>query len=169
MTGMCMHIAVSKLVTIDFSLGKNLKVGNVGGYKELRLTLRDRTASLIPLSFLPDLVTMHLSLAVAAVAAPSALAFPWLKPEGLEALMNHPEAREAIEHRLAEYEIGDETRLSPRQANTGAANGIVTLLGGTLSAVADNSLGLIPTNDAVKGLKKFPEGKICIRSCLPDI
>lgn len=109
---------------------------------------------------------MRLSLALAAVAAPSALAFPWLKPEGLEALMNHPEAREAIERRLAEYEAGEETKVVRRQANTGLVNGIVTLLGGTLSAVADNVLGLIPTNDAVKGLKKFPEGKSSRVACM---
>jgi len=69
--------------------------------------------------------------------------------------MNHPEAHETIEHFLAEYKTGDQTNLSPHQANTGAANVIVTLLGSTLSAVADNFLGLIPINYAVKGLKKF--------------
>jgi hypothetical protein len=169
MTDVCVHITVSKVATADFSSGKNLKEGNIGSYKERWLTFLNLAESLSTYSFLPDLVTMRLFLAVAVVAVPSALAFPWLKPEGLEALMSHPEAREAIERRLAEYKTGHETKLAPRQANTGAANGIVTLLGGTLSAVEDNLLGLIPTNDAVKGLKKFPEGTIYVRSCQPDI
>jgi len=34
---------------------------------------------------------------------------------------------------------------------------VVTLLEGTLHAAFDNVFGLILTNDAVKGLKKFPE------------
>jgi hypothetical protein len=152
---MDVHIAVSKLATVEFPSGKDL---NGGHYKGLRLIPFVTYSIFRFIIFLLTLVTMRLSLALAAI--PYALAFPWLKPEGLEALMSHPEAREAIERRLAEYEAGDKPKLAPRQANTGAANGIVTLLGGTLSAVADNVLGLIPTNDAVKGLKKFPEGKI---------
>ncbi|KAF2790740.1 hypothetical protein K505DRAFT_409633 [Melanomma pulvis-pyrius CBS 109.77] len=100
---------------------------------------------------------MRLSLVLAAVAAPSTLAFPWLRPEGIEALMNHPEARKEIERRLKAYEGAESNKLASRQVNTGLLNGVTTLLGGTLQAVLDNVLGLIPTDGAVKGLKKFPE------------
>jgi len=150
-------------------VGKVLENGGLVSYKELWLTLLVATTTLKSVSFLPNIITMRLSLAIAAAAAPSALCFPWMKPEGLGALMNHPEAREAIERRLTEYRTGGETKVAPRQANSGATNGVVTLLNGTLSAVADNLLGLIPTNDAVKGLKKFPESKIHIQSYSSDI
>ncbi|KAB5585891.1 hypothetical protein GE09DRAFT_944315 [Coniochaeta sp. 2T2.1] len=100
---------------------------------------------------------MRSSLLVAALAAPSALAFPWMTPEGLEALMNHPDAQPAIKRKLAEYEAATSGKVEARQLGTGLVPGLVSLLGGTLQAVYDNVVGLIPTNDAVKGLKKFPE------------
>jgi hypothetical protein len=150
-------------------VGKVLENGRLVSYKEPWLTLLVGTATLKSVSLLFNIITMRLSLAIAAVSAPSVLSFPWMKPEGLGALMNHPEAREAIERRLTEYRIGGESKVAPRQANSGAINGVVTLLNGTLSAVADNLLGLIPTNDAVKGLRKFPESKIQIQSYSPDI
>ncbi|KAI3321888.1 hypothetical protein HD806DRAFT_502226 [Xylariaceae sp. AK1471] len=94
---------------------------------------------------------------VALCAAPS-LAFPWMSPEGMESLLNHPEARKEIEKRLKEYRSGEMVeRNAPRQLGTGLLGGLVTLLGGTLEAVLDNVLGLIPTNEAVEGLQRFPE------------
>lgn len=101
---------------------------------------------------------MRCSLVVAALAAPSALAFPWMAPGGIEALMNHPDAQPALKRRLAEYEAAQKGELEARQLGTGLVPGLVSLLGGTLSAVFDNIAGLIPTNSAVKGLQKFPEG-----------
>lgn len=100
---------------------------------------------------------MRASLLLAAIAAPSALAFPWMTPEGMEALMNHPEARKEIQRRLEEQAAGKVLPREP-QLGTGLIPGLVDLIGGTLKAVLDPVLGLIPTNDAVKGLKKFPEG-----------
>ena len=93
---------------------------------------------------------MRFAFALACLSAPSALAFPWMAPEGMAALLNHPEARQEIDRRLKEHE--------KRQLGTGAVSGAVKLLGGTLDAVLDNVLGLIPTNKAVQGLTKFPEG-----------
>ena len=101
---------------------------------------------------------MRCSLVVAALAAPSALAFPWMAPGGLDALMNHPDAQPAIKRKLAEYEAAQSGKVEARQLSTGLVPGLVSLLGGTLSAVYSNVAGLIPTNDAVNGLKKFPEG-----------
>ncbi|KAF2676846.1 hypothetical protein K458DRAFT_379372 [Lentithecium fluviatile CBS 122367] len=100
---------------------------------------------------------MRSSLIYASLAAYTALAFPWLRPEGLDALLNHPEARHEIKRRLEEHERTQSDQIASRQLSTGLVNGVVTLLGGTLKAVVDPILGLIPTNDAVKGLKKFPE------------
>jgi hypothetical protein len=79
-----------------------------------------------------------------------------MTPEGLEALMNHPEAKAEIARRLEESQNG---RLTPRepQLGTGLIPGVVDLIGGTLKAVLDPVLGLIPTNDAVKGSRRFPE------------
>lgn len=103
---------------------------------------------------------MRTSLLLAALAAPSALAFPWMTPEGMEALMNHPGARAEIQRRLEQHEAEKTGKITPRdpQLGTGLIPGLVDLLGGTLKAVLDPVLGLIPTNDKVKGLKKFPEG-----------
>ncbi|KAF5555876.1 cercosporin resistance protein [Fusarium mexicanum] len=101
---------------------------------------------------------MHFSIIVAALCAPSALSFPWLAPEGLDALLNHPEARAEIDRRLKEHQVSQEEKShEPRQLQTGVVGGVVSLLGGTVEAVVDNVLGLIPTNKAVKGLQKFPE------------
>jgi hypothetical protein len=97
---------------------------------------------------------MRASLLLGAAVAPVALSFPWLRPEGLEALMNHPEAQAEIRRRL---EQRDAVQAEPRQLGTGLIPGLVDLIGGTLKAVLDPVLGLIPTNDAVKGSKKFPE------------
>jgi hypothetical protein len=74
----------------------------------------------------------------------------------MDALLNHPEAQPVIKRKLAEYEAA-KSGVEARQLGTGLVPGLVTLLGGTLQAVYDNVAGLIPTNDAVKGLKKFPE------------
>ncbi|KAI1023931.1 hypothetical protein LB504_005414 [Fusarium proliferatum] len=101
---------------------------------------------------------MRFFVLIAAFCAPSALSFPWLAPEGLDALLNHPEARVEIDRRLKEYQVSQEEKShEPRQLKTGAVGGVVSLLGGTVEAVVDNVLGLIPTNKAVKGLQKFPE------------
>ncbi|KAF5254691.1 hypothetical protein FANTH_624 [Fusarium anthophilum] len=101
---------------------------------------------------------MRFSVVVATLCAPSALSFPWLAPEGLDALLNHPEARAEIDRRLKEHQVGQEEKShEPRQLKTGVVGGVVSLLGGTVEAVVDNVLGLIPTNKAVNGLQKFPE------------
>lgn len=98
---------------------------------------------------------MRASLYVTALVAPTAFAFPWLKPEGLDALLAHPEAQAEIRRRLQEREA---VSVEPRQLGTGLLPGVVDLLGGTLEAVLDSVLGLIPTDKSVNGLKKFPEG-----------
>lgn len=103
---------------------------------------------------------MRLTFFVAALCAPSALSFPWLAPEGMDALLDHPEARAEIDRRLQEWQAGqDQEKEQPeaRALKTGIVGGVVSLLGGTVEAVVDNVLGLIPTNKAVKGLQKFPE------------
>jgi hypothetical protein len=68
--------------------------------------------------------------------------------------MNHPGARAEIERRLHQREA---VQGEPRQLGTGLVPGLIDLIGGTLKAVLDPVLGLIPTNDAVKGSKRFPE------------
>lgn len=98
---------------------------------------------------------MRSAVVLSLLAAPSALAFPWLKPEGLEALLNHPEARAEIQRHLQSRNADP---VEARQLGTGLIPGLVDLLGGTLKAVLDPIFGLIPTDDAVKGLKRFPEG-----------
>ncbi|KAJ9158380.1 Aromatic peroxygenase [Coniochaeta hoffmannii] len=100
---------------------------------------------------------MRCSLLVAALAAPTALAFPWMMPEGLDSLMKHPDAQPVIKRRLAEYEAAESGKVEARQLGTSLVPGLVSLLGGTLTAVYDSIVGLIPTPDSVKGLKKFPE------------
>jgi hypothetical protein len=80
-----------------------------------------------------------------------------MTPEGLDALMKHPAAQQEVKRKLAEYEAGKTEKLEARQVNTGLVPGVVSLLNGTLTAVYDNVLGLIPTADSVKGLQKFPE------------
>jgi hypothetical protein len=98
---------------------------------------------------------MRASILLSALTVPTALAFPWLKPEGLHALLSHPEAQAEIRRRL---ESRDALQEEPRQLGTGLVPGVVDLLGGTVKATLDSVLGLIPTSDSVKGLKKFPEG-----------
>jgi len=105
---------------------------------------------------------MRSSIVYVALLASSACTFPWLRPEGIEALLNHPEAQAEITKRLAEHEAMHANQHEARQVNTGLVGGLVTLLGGTVSAVLDNVLGLIPTNEAVKGLKRFPEGTLTL-------
>lgn len=107
------------------------------------------------------LLKMRFSLFYAALYAPSALAFPWMTPEGMGNLLNHPEARQEINRRLKELDRrGPEQSQShaSRQLGTGLLDGVGTLLDGTLGAILDNVLGLIPTPESVNGLKKFPEG-----------
>jgi hypothetical protein len=97
---------------------------------------------------------MRASLLLAAAAAPITLAFPWLRAEGLEALINHPEARAEIERRLHQREA---VQGEPRQLGTSLIPGLINLVGGTLKAVLGPVLGLIPTDDVVKELKRFLE------------
>jgi len=98
---------------------------------------------------------MRSSIVLVALAAPAALAFPWLLPEGVEALLNHPEAKAEITRRLQDRNAAQE---EPRQLGTGLIPGLVDLLGGTLKATLDPLFGIIPTKDSVNGLKRFPEG-----------
>jgi len=98
---------------------------------------------------------MRSSILLTTFAIPAAFAFPWLKPEGLEALLNHPEAQAEIRRRLQERDVTQEV---PRQLGTGLVSGVIDLLGGTVKATLDPILGLIPIHDSVNGLKKFPEG-----------
>jgi hypothetical protein len=107
---------------------------------------------------------MRSSFVLAALTAQSAFAFPWLRPEGMDALLSHPEAQNEIKRRFEAMQEGSSDRLASRQLDTGIVNGVVTLLGGTLKAVLDPIFGLIPTDDAVKGLKKFPEGVFLAKS-----
>lgn len=74
----------------------------------------------------------------------------------MDALLRHPEARREIERRLEELRTG---KVEERQLG-GIVGSLGSLLGGTLGAVLDNVLGLIPTAAAVKGLQRFPEGKL---------
>jgi hypothetical protein len=105
-------------------------------------------------------LTMRSSILLTAFAASPTLAFPWLTPEGAEALFNHPEARAEIQRRL---EGRDAAQPEPRQAGTGLVPGVIDLLGGTVKATLDPVLGLIPIPGSVKGLKKFPEGMLRTR------
>jgi hypothetical protein len=100
---------------------------------------------------------MRSSLFLTALAAPTALAFPWLNPEGLDALLNHPEAQAEIRRRLDSRDFAQE---EPRQLGTGLVPGVIDLLGGTVKATLDPIFGLIPTKDSVNGLKRFPEGML---------
>lgn len=94
---------------------------------------------------------MKSSTVLAALAGPSAVfAFPWMHEDGLHALLNHPEARAEIQRRLEQHDA---------EKRAGILEGVTTLLGGTLTAVVDSVLGLLPTDDAVDGLMRFPEGK----------
>ena len=102
---------------------------------------------------------MRTSLLCAALSASTAVAFPWMTPQGMEALLNHPEARQEIQRKIDEYHAGEAAKKTqPRQLGTGLVGGVLELLGGTVEALLDNVLGLIPTDQAVKGLDKFPEG-----------
>lgn len=107
---------------------------------------------------------MRVSVVVAALCVPSALAFPWSTPEGMDALLRHPEARREIERHLEELRTG---KVEERQLG-GIVGSLGSLLGGTLGAVLDNVLGLIPTAAAVKGLQRFPEGKLKTIEETPD-
>lgn len=104
---------------------------------------------------------MHFILFCLALWAPFVSAFPWMTPEGMSNLLNHPEARQEINRRLKE--VGRQAPEQPqhheaRQLGTGLLEGVGTLIGGTLEAILDNVLGLIPTSESVNGLKRFPEG-----------
>ncbi|ROW05749.1 hypothetical protein VMCG_05188 [Cytospora schulzeri] len=93
---------------------------------------------------------MKSSTVLAALAGPSAvLAFPWMHEDGLHALLNHPEARAEIQRRLEQHDA----------EKRGIVEGVTTLLGGTLTAVVDSVLGLLPTDDSVNGLMRFPEAE----------
>lgn len=94
---------------------------------------------------------MKSSTVLAALTGPCAvLAFPWMHEDGLHALLNHPEARAEIQRRLEQHHA--------EKRDTGIIEGVTTLLGGTLTAVIDSVLGLLPTDDSVNGLMRFPEG-----------
>ncbi|CAO2658563.1 Nn.00g062860.m01.CDS01 [Neocucurbitaria sp. VM-36] len=97
---------------------------------------------------------MRASFLLTTLVIPTALAFPWLKPEGLEALLNHPQAQHEIQRRLQERNAAQE---ESRQLGTSLIPGVLDLLGGTVKATLDPVLGLIPTKDSVTGLKRFPE------------
>ena len=99
---------------------------------------------------------MRSSIILVALTAPATLAFPWLRPEGVEALLDHPEARAEINRRLQDRNAAQK---EPRQLRTGLIPGLLDLLGGTLEATLDPLLGIIPTKDSVNGLKRFPEGQ----------
>lgn len=101
---------------------------------------------------------MRFGIIVTVLYAPSALSFPWLAPGGMDALLNHPETRQEIDRRLKQHE--------KRELDLGVGKGVISLLGGTLEAVVDNVLGLIPTNKAVQGLQKFPERMFLLPSLL---
>lgn len=76
-------------------------------------------------------------------------------------MLNHPDARQEIHRRIQEYQAGEAAKQPrSRQLGTGLVGGVVDLLGGTVEALVDNVLGLIPTADAVEGLDRFPEGMI---------
>jgi hypothetical protein len=106
---------------------------------------------------------MRVSMVVVALSATPAFGYPWLAPNGIDALLNHPEARQEIERRLDEYRSG---KPQERDLFGGILGGLGSLLGGTLEAVFDNVLGIIPTAEAVNGLKKFPERESTISSNL---
>lgn len=57
----------------------------------------------------------------------------------MEALLSHPEARDEM-------------------AKRGLIDGVGSLVGGTLGSITDSVLGLLPDDDKVNGLKRFPEG-----------
>ncbi|KAF1828508.1 hypothetical protein BDW02DRAFT_603355 [Decorospora gaudefroyi] len=97
---------------------------------------------------------MRSSFLLTVFAVPITLAFPWLRPEGLEALFNHPEAQAEIRGRLLDR---DATHKERCQLETGLVPGVIDLLGDTVRATFDPILGLIPQNDSVSGLKRFPE------------
>lgn len=104
---------------------------------------------------------MHFILFYLALWAPAVLAFPWMTPEGMGNLLNHPEAREEINRRLKEFgrQAPEQSQHhEARQLGTGLLGGVGTLVGGTVSAILDNVLGLIPTSESVNGLIRFPEG-----------
>ena len=106
-------------------------------------------------------LTMRFTVLCVALCAPSALAFPWVTPEGMKNLLNHPEARREISRRLKELDnrVPEQSQHHEiRQLGTGLLDGIGSLLNGTLEAILDNVLGLIPTPGSVNGLKRFPEG-----------
>ena len=86
---------------------------------------------------------MRVSVALKAVAVPTALAFPWLTPDGVEALFNHPEARPEIQRRLEGRDAAEE---QPCYLGTGLVPGVVDLLAGTVKATLDPTLDLIPTS-----------------------
>jgi hypothetical protein len=98
---------------------------------------------------------MRASLLIVSLTVPSTLAFPWLRPEGLEALFDHPEAQAEVRRRL---QARNAAQKEPRQLGTGLTSGVIDLLGGSVKATLDPILGLIPTSESVSGLKRFPEG-----------
>lgn len=86
-----------------------------------------------------------------------------MTPEGMNTLLNHPEARQEIDRRLKglDRRVPEQTEdHEARQLGTGLVGGVSSLLGGTLGAILDNVLGLIPTSESVNGLKRFPEGML---------
>lgn len=114
---------------------------------------------------------MRSSLFYAALCAAPASAFPWMTPEGMGNLLNHPEARHEINRRVGELRRGTPEQPNPheaRQLGTGLLNGVSALVDGTLGAILHNVLGLIPTPESVNGLKRFPEGMYCTPTSIPE-
>jgi hypothetical protein len=98
---------------------------------------------------------MRASLLFATTIVPVTLAFPCLRPKGIEALLNHPEAQAEIEKRP---QTRNAAHKESRQLGTDTGSAIVDLLGGSLKATPDHVLGLLPVPAPVSGLKKFSEG-----------
>jgi hypothetical protein len=98
---------------------------------------------------------MRAALLFATAVVPITLAFPWLRLEGIEALLNHPEAQAEIRGRPQTRNAAYKER---HQLGTGAVSGLADLLGGSLKATLDPVMGLLPLPGLMSGSKKFPEG-----------
>lgn len=144
----------------------------LGQSRSVQIFSKDSVVQVCQVHLTSSLFRMRSSLFYAALCAPSALAFPWMTPEGMGNLLNHPEARQEINRRLEELDrrVPEEVEHhEARQLGTGLLGGVGTSLGGTLGAVVDNVLGLIPSSESVNGLQRFPEGRIHLTGFLVPI